>query len=143
MFDFKTQDEFKKVEFWVERYENGVLIDRPSAVNTMSDELKPMEGQVAVVISSNDEIQFSLTMDNLGTRVGHTSVAAEFDNTLGRGASTIGSPVTIEDGKEIVLYSAIYSSGEIRAGSLEVYKKEPDLLKDYPLAYLVKCKFSS
>jgi hypothetical protein len=143
LFDFKTQDEYKSVEFWVETYEYGVLTDRPSGANQVGDEARPLDGQVAVVISRDEELQWSFTMEYDGTKTSHTSIAAEIDESLACGSSPITTPVSIEDGKEIVLYSAVYSSGNIRTHDEQEYAEQPELLAEYPLAHLIKCKFES
>jgi hypothetical protein len=57
--------------------------------------------------------------------------------------------ITLKDGtrhefanKEIVLYTALYSDGGIRAmGDLQAYIEQPELLAEYPFAHLIKCRF--
>ncbi len=142
LFDFKTQDAYKSVEFWVETYEYGVLSDRPSGANTFGDEAKPLDGQLAVVISNDDSgLRWSFTLSHDGTRTSHTSEPALIDKALACGFGPISGPVGIEDGKEIVLYSALYSYGNISTRDEQEYVTQPELLVEYPLAHLIKCRF--
>ncbi len=143
LFDFKTQDVYKSVEFWAETYEYGVLKDRPSGANTFSDEAQPLDGQLAVVVSNDDTgLQWSFTLSHGGTRTTHSSAPAMIDNALARGFGPVSGPVEIEDGKEIVLYSALYSYGSISTHDEQAYVSQPELLAEYPLAHLIKCRFA-
>ncbi len=143
LFDFKTQDAYKSVEFWAETYENGVLIDKPSGVNTSNDEAKPLDGRAAVVISRDSGVRWSFTLTYNGAKYSHESEAVEIDETLARAFGPVSSPVAIESGKEIVLYTALYSHGDIRTpGDEQEYVTRPELLAEYPLAHLIKCRFT-
>jgi hypothetical protein len=102
-----------------------------------------MEFAVAVVISHDPGLHWSFTLIHDGTQTTHTSESIEIDEMLlALGYGPIDSPVAIEPGKEIVLYTALYSDGSIRAmGDLQAYIEQPELLADYPFAHLIKCRF--
>ena len=61
---------------------------------------------------------------------------------LARGYDPIDSPVEIIPGKEIVLYTSIYSDGDISSYSdKQRYVDELELIQDYPVVHIIKCKF--
>jgi len=144
LFDYKTEEAYKSMEFWVEIYENGVLIDRPSGVNLFSDEAKAFDGQLAILITQNSGFQWTFTTSENGGRVSHTSEPINSDyDTIGRAYGPIDEPVTIEDGKEIVLYTSIFSSGGISTYSdQQMYIEQPELIENYPYVHIIKCRFT-
>ncbi len=143
MFDFQMEETFHKMEFWVEVYENGELIDQPSGETLFSDELTPLNGQFAVLINHDEGIGFSFTIKTDNTKITHSSDVINIDSSgLGRGYGPISDSVTIEPEKEIVLYTSIYSSGSMATYSdQQIYIEEPELLDGYPYAFMIKCKF--
>ena len=131
------------MEFWVEIYENGLLVDRPSGINSLSDEARAFDGQLAILITQNSGFQWTFTASENG-KVSHTSepIVADYD-TFGRAYGPIDEPVTIEDGKEIVLYTSIFSSGGISAyDDKQIYIEQPELIEEYPYVQIIKCRFT-
>jgi len=144
LFDYKTEEAYKSMEFWVEIYENGVLIDRPSGVNSFSDEAKPLNGQLAILITQNSGFQWTFTVSENSGRISHTSEAINADyDTIGRAFGPIDEPITIENDKEIVIYTSIFSNGGISTYSVQqIYIEQPELIKEYPYVHIIKCKFT-
>ncbi|MDR0424463.1 MAG: hypothetical protein LBH39_03255 [Clostridiales Family XIII bacterium] len=143
LFDYKTEDAYKTVSFWVEFYENGELIDRPSGIESYNDEAKPQDGQLAVLITHDEGVTWAFTKDEDGSRTSHTGEILEIDYaSLARGYRPINNPVEIEAGKEIVLYTSIYSNDGISLFSdMQRYIEEPNLLSGYPYVQIIKCRF--
>lgn len=140
-FDFKTEQPIKSAGFWVEIYENGELIDKPAGVSTVIDEAKPVEGKFAVIITSDQSRILTLETDN--TTISHMSNPTEMNNkSYAHVYGTINNPVEIEHGKEIILYSSVYSTRNFSFyDDQQIYLEQPELLKTYPYVQLVKCKF--
>lgn len=143
LFDYKTEEAYKRVELWVEVYENGVLIDRPAGVHSLSDKAKPHDGQLAILITQNSGFQWTFTTNENGSRMSHTSEATNTGyDTIGRAYSPINKPITIESGKEIVLYTSIFSNGDIYSyGDQQIYIEQQELINEYPYVHIIKCKF--
>ncbi len=140
-FDFKTEQPIKSADFWVEIYENGELIDKPAGVSTVIDEAKPVEGKFAVLTTSDQSWILTLETDN--TTISHMSNPIEMNNkAYAHVYGAINNPVEIEHGKEIILYSSVYSTGNFSFyDDPQIYIEQPELLKTYPYVQLVKCKF--
>lgn len=142
-FDYKTEEAYKNMDFWVEVYENGVLVDTPAGANLNRDEAGAFNGQLAILITKKFRFQWSFTLSENSIQVSQTG---EYSNvnyeTLGNAFGPIIEPVKIEDGKEIVLYSAIYSDGGIQVfEDKQIFIEQPELLNEYPYAYIIKGKF--
>ena len=57
-FDVKTEELYKDIEFWMEIYKNGELIDsRPVSLHLMHDEEKALDGEFAVIINETPDFQ--------------------------------------------------------------------------------------
>lgn len=144
LFDYDTKEEYKSAEVWVETYEDGTLTDCPCSIMSSDDKAKPLHGQLAVQIHRNPNFQWTISMDDGGTiRTGYTSGPTNVNpDASGRAFGPINEPITIEDGKEIILYTSIFSDGGISMyGDQQIYLEQPDRLKDYPYIHIIKCKF--
>jgi len=51
LFDFVTSESFENVEFWLESYEYGILIDSIQGIHQTNREPQPLDGQLAVIIN--------------------------------------------------------------------------------------------
>ena len=144
IFEYKTKDEYNSAEFWVEVYEDGVLVDTPAKISYYSDDEYQLDGKLAIVITNNNNYQWMLSAkenDAVYSHIGESSRVS--DEIFASGSSSGGFVVEIEDGKEIVLYTSMFSNGEIRTYSdQQRYVEEPELLKEYPYMHIIKCKFN-
>lgn len=145
IFEYKTKDEYNSAEFWVEVYEDGVLVDTPIGVSYYNDDEHQLDGKLAIVITNNNNnYQWMLSARENGvtySQISESSLVS--DDILASGSASIGSAVEIEDGKDIVLYTSMFSNGEIRTYSEQQrYAEEPELLKEYSYAHIIKCKFN-
>jgi hypothetical protein len=144
LFDYQTQAAYKRMEVWVEVYQDGVLTSFPAGISLGNDTACQRQGRVAVIINQNPDFQWTITIDENGSRSTHrpsdTSGIA-VDSTLSRGYGSIGS-ATIENAKEIILYSSVFTdSNTTITFDSPTLAERPELLKDYAFVHLIKCKF--
>ena len=139
LFEYKTQEVYQSLEFWVEVYKDGVFVSRPAGLHRVSNDFEELDGQLSVLITQNPGFQWSFSMNGAS----HMNSEPIFiDDTLVRGYGPINEPATIENGKEIVLYASIFSHGNIALHERQSYVEHPELVKGYPYVFLIKCKFS-
>ena len=142
IFDFSTEEAFSNVEFWVEVYRNGIIVDRPAGVTTVLDEADEQSGRLAVTISKSPNFQWTLSVITSGTRSNHASTTeVKFDPALATASSAIEDPVIIEDGKEIVLHKTLFTTGSMTVYDHQTIQERPELLREYLHAQIIKCKF--
>jgi hypothetical protein len=147
IFDFNTEEEYRSFEVWVEVYENGKLIDRPAGVGFHADTAKKLNGKVAVVIQQDESnYQWALSVvENDGARYSHVGTAElNLDSTNGNAFGPMNEPAIIEDGKEIIIYSSTFAEANTphRAYDEQTLQERPELLEEYPAAFLIKCLLS-
>jgi len=61
-------------------------------------------------------------------------------------ANSIDAPVTIEDGKEIVLFTSIYAYANSSTNfydDMQIYAEKPEVISEYNYMQIVKCRFSN
>jgi len=143
IFDFNTEEAFNNVEFWVEIHRNGKLADRPAGVVTILDKADSQSGRLAVIITQKPNYRWMLSVVTSGTRSSHASTA-EFvvDSALASASGVIEDAVTIEDGEEIILYTALFTTGGITVYDHKTFQERPELLSEYTYAHVIKCKFT-
>ena len=144
IFDYHTVEAYKSLEVWVEVYQNGAIVDRPAGVGTHSDTAEKLSGHLAISINRNDtNYQWLLSVIENGGKLSHIATTeAPADSGLARAFGPITEPVEIEDGKEIVLYSSVFSGNDFLVFYDGVSLQErPELINEYPYVYLVKIMF--
>jgi hypothetical protein len=147
LFDFNTEETYSGFDVWVEVYENGELIDRPVGVSFHNDTAKTLNGKVAVIIQQNEaNYQWSLSVVEDGALYSHVGTAElNLDSTNGNAYGPMNDPASIEAGKEIIIYSSTFAETNTphRAYDEQTLQEQPELLKEYPAAFLIKCMFSN
>ena len=142
IFDFSTEEAFSSIEFWVEVYRNGILIEQPAGVMTVLDTADQQSGRLAVIINQSTNYHWTLSVITGGTRSSHASTAdSKIDSSLATATGAIEAPVIIEDGKEIILYKALFTAGSMTVYDHQTFQDRPELLRDYIHVHLIKCKF--
>ncbi len=146
IFDFNTKEEYRSFEVWVEVYENGELIDRPSGVGFHTGTAKTLNGKVAVIIQqAGSNYQWALSVVEDDARYSHVGTA-ELNTgvTAGNAFGPMNEPANIEPGKEIIIYSSTFAKANTphSAYTDQTLQERPELLKEYPAAFLIKCLFS-
>lgn len=144
IFDLHTEEKFKSTDFWVETYKDGKLVDsRAAGIAGEFEEEKAIDGEFGVMITQTPDFQWTLTYTEKG---GGTSTISEPNTnylTEGNAACTLNQPVEIEDGKEIVLYAAMFRQD----GKYRTYDDLQSFVKTFyfaecDYAHVVKCKFT-
>lgn len=144
IFDFRTEDAYKKVDFWVETYKNGKLVDsRAAGTNVTYDDAKLLKGELAVTITQTPDYKWTLIYEESEGYKGHnTSELNKNYNSVASAYCSIIQPVEIEDGKEIVLYASVFKQ-ESKFETFDIQNfLDTNNLKEYEYAHLIKCKFS-
>lgn len=143
LFDYSTKNPYRNFDVWVEIYRNGELVEPKAATLALRNEPKRWNGQLAVVINDNPDYQWILASWQDGV---HASTVSErtklYSSDGGKVFGPITEPAAIEEGKEILLYSALFSMSDgMSFYNGQKYLEQPELLKEYPYAHLIKCKF--
>ena len=144
LFEFNTEEMYRNLEFWVEVYENGELVEHPAGLETFHDGSEKRNGRLAAVINQNPNYQWSLSVIENGGRSSHVStVEITVDESLFHVYGPIDDSVFIEDGKEIILYKSLFTNkGSIAAYDNQTLQERPELLNEYLNAHLIKCRFN-
>ncbi|MFA9381872.1 MAG: hypothetical protein ACERKO_12525 [Acetanaerobacterium sp.] len=146
LFSYHTQEQYLRFDVWLEIYEDGELMNAHAAgLSLMADEPKSWDGDLAMSVVQTPDFQWTFTKMQDGSRTSSTSepIPAPGEN-LGRAYGPITAPATIEDGKDIILYTSLFSSDDVLSVyAEEEYEKRPELLKEYAGAHVVKCRFSN
>ena len=144
IFNLHTEEKYKSMDFWVETYKDGKLVDsRAAGIAGEFEEEKAMDGELGVMITQTPDFQWTLTYAEKGG--GMSNISEPNVNYLleGNAACTLNQSVEIEDGKEIVLYAAMFRQD----GKYRTYDDLQSLVKtDYfaqcDYAHVIKCKFT-
>ena len=144
IFDFRTEDTYKNVDFWVETYNNGKLVDsRAAGTNVTYDDAKLLTGELAVTINQMPDYKWTLIYaEDKGYKGNNTSELNTNYNMVASAYCSMIQPVEIEDGKEIVLYACIFKQ-ESKFETFDIQNfLDTNNLKEYEYAHIIKCKFS-
>lgn len=145
-FEYNTVDTYKNIDFWIEVYKNGTLVDsRVAGKNFIYNEDKALDGETVITIENTPDFEWTITCtegDYKGTDVSE-QIENKTDYKSG-GYSSITEPIEIENEKEIILYASVFSEDS------KIIKSFGDLqnilssgfLDDYDFSFLIKCKFS-
>ncbi|HWR24434.1 MAG TPA: hypothetical protein VN366_13230 [Feifaniaceae bacterium] len=140
LFSYKADKEYRRIDFWVEIYKDGVLIDPHAGGFGMVPEETEAEhtGTLAIFISHTPDYRWRFSLE------GMSSASEPNANYIsgGRGFAQMFQPVEIEPDKEIVLYQSVFSDGPIAVFDEQEFVEHPERLSPYPYAHLIKCKFS-
>lgn len=143
LFDYNTTEKYTRKEFWVEVYKDGVLIDKVMEFPSYADEPITFKGQLIVSINQTPDYVWTMRIHKKGTNIDFPSYSISDYGISGRAYGPINNAVKIEDGKEIVLYSSVFSDGPLRTNEdIQLFIEQPAILKDYAYVHLLKCKFS-
>jgi hypothetical protein len=145
LFDYQTKEAYKKMEVWVEVYKDGALIDRPAGIDMDSDKAYPHKGRLAIAINQNPGFQWTITIDENDAQSVYRPTDIPdiaIDSTLSRAYGPMAGGAIIESGKEIILYSSVFTSGNTtRTIDTLTLEHSPDILREYEYVHLIKCKF--
>ena len=148
IFDFQTVDNYKKVEFWLEVYEYGVLVDRPGGLTMVCDEGSLFEGQLVIAINHYHDgaSSWRFTIINKegssASSIGWSQIVNN-DVIIGRGLGPINEPIIIQEGAEFILYVLRSTLDVLRTYDYQIFLEQPRLLERYPYAHIIKGRFSN
>jgi len=147
LFDFATREAFKNIEFWLEVYEYGVMVEQIQGIHMINPEPEPLDSQLAILISHDGDhryFQWTFIVGTGGVRASNRFETSKMDsNMFGRMFGPILEPIEIHDGEEIILYTSKFARGGIRTfNDIQIFLDEPELLAEYSYAYVVKARFS-
>ncbi len=147
LFSYKSEEQYKEIRVWVEVYKDGVLqSDHGGDLTIMPMEGRKTEGNLAILISKEPDFRWTIVLEaEEGGKITTTSEPCPYySNSYAYGP--INEPLTIEAGKEIVLYTALFqgdNNGLLMFGDAQEFVTNPDLVKDYAFAHIIKCKFTA
>lgn len=143
VFDFNKGSEYEKVSIWIEKYEEGELVDEK-----IGQLLLEAEEAGSIIFTSpkkNDEEKkrtFNIGISSGGS----TGSATGLDNGLDKMSSIWGSfqedEISLEEG-EAVLAGLVYSDDENGTVSLSAnFYEDASEMKKYDVVYLFKAEFA-
>lgn len=143
IFSYDADAEYKNMDVWVEIYKDGELIEPHAGGISMMDPLDHFKGDLAVAITQSPDFQWTFIVSEGGSRVTSASEYAPHMDEMGRAFGPILDPVNIEDGEEIILYTSVFSADNtMRVFDEKTLEEEPERLKEYDYAHIIKCRFS-
>jgi hypothetical protein len=145
LFDYSTDKTFKNSDVWVEVYKDGELVEpKAAAISLREDTAVTWDGRLAVLISQNPDFQWTLVASQGNSRISNKSDLSSNYGTDGRAFGPVNAPSGIEEGREIVLYTSLFTdSCSIASYDGQEYVNRPELLKEYTYVHLIKCRFSN
>ena len=144
VYDFIAEEGYEKISVWVESYKNGILVELPSGLVSHSSTGELQKGRLAVTINQDENtFTYTLSMSNNGFMTSHTGTIEITESGLNRSYGSITDSVDIEDGKEIILYSSLFSrDSSFVAYDKQQYLYDQDFIGNYPFVQLLKVKFT-
>jgi hypothetical protein len=149
LFDYSTDGSYKYMNVWVEVYEYGVLHEQSSggSATQINDESSGFAGKLAIQLDADDQFSYKITILSGASRASWDSVEyPDVSLSIGNGRAfgAIDEPVTITDGKEIVLYRSLADAGNgVAIFDAQEYADGGRDISSYPVVVLIKCMFSS
>lgn len=139
VFDFKTDESYKKLTVMIEKYEFGKLT---GTIHEITGEINK-EGMI-IFTSSNDKVsKFTIIISDNGGYI-----SGESKETLNKNVFSVYNNAFHEKTKissNMVIASIIQSTGTIVEGLPEdldyTDEQSMDVIKKYEVVYLVKCEF--
>lgn len=113
IFSYDTDAEYTDFEAWVEIYKDGELINPHAGGIHMMSPLDHFQGDLAIAITQDPDFQWTFIIRDGNTKATSASESAPHMDAMGRAFGPILDPVAIEDGKEIILYTSVFSSDNV------------------------------
>lgn len=145
VFNFNIDSEYKKVSVWIEKYEDGELVD--DKLSKLSSQPRENGAIILTTQKKNEEakkrtfnIGISTSGDTSGSTGSTVGVDREVDNKLSASGSFQVSEKSAKQG-EAVLAGIIYSKQNTISLRSNFYE-DPSELKKYDVVYLFKAEFT-
>jgi len=150
-FEYHLDETFDSREVWVEVFHYGELIATPVRwqVSGLRD-WPHRNGTFAIAIPPLMAHIYQWTIFTTGGRHDGEPWAGAADHSV-QIFAPITRPVAIEDGREIVLYTHVFSDSRVYAttsdalssGCQQVFRERPELLAQYTYVHMIVASFSS
>ncbi len=148
VFDFEIDGEYKEVSVWIEKYEDGELVD--DRLNEITTQIKESGSIIFSSLKSSStgkQQTFNIGIGSdgsTGSISGYDFNSKDLDNMVSVWGSFPGE-LSLNQG-ELVLANICYSNDENGVSSLITdFYKDPagniNKLKEYDVAYLLKAEF--
>ena len=143
-FTYQVDAEYRAMDVWAEVYKDGELVEAHAGGISMLDPQDRFQGDLAIVITQNPDFQWTFVVKEGGSKATSTGQSdLHIDAMGGRAYGPILDPVAIEDGKEIILYTSVFSSDNVlRTYDAQTLEEEPERLQQYDYAHIIKCRLS-
>lgn len=148
-FNFNIGDKYNKLKLWIEKYKEGNLIPEDIQKSELA-----IEGDGMIIMTTEDIQVDTLNKRLLNITVSDNNGYSTIKTLRGVNEEKLGDMLSVmgineidnnEIDKEILLGALCYSRKGMIESLDEEFFKEPskniDKLKDYDIAYLVKCEF--
>ena len=144
LFDVKTEDTYKDIDFWMDIYKNGELVDsRPVSIHMINDGDKAIDGEFAAIMDKTPDCKWTfIYSEKAGGKVNSPSETIADYGFDSYASWALDQPVGIEDGKEIVLYAAAFRQDGAYINQDLQSLIDLNNLKEFDYALLIKCKFT-
>ena len=148
IFDFHTDGTIQNVEFWLEVYAYGVLIERVQGLSFSEPNPQLFDGQLAITIdreNDNRDFRWTFTVSQDGWRASNRFDSATLQNDgFAIRHQSLQTPIEIQNDTEIILYAAAFFRGNVAiafSGDLQIFRDQPELLAEYPYVQIIKARF--
>jgi len=145
LFDYSLGGAFDTMEVWVDVYHYGEFVDTFTNLHILGGTESALDdGQLAIMINNVNRSEYSWTISSGGATAWGHSWAAEADN-MASAHGPINDAVPITDGEVILLYIARFTTGSSinTFGDRQHYLLNPEVLKDFTYAHLIKARFTT
>lgn len=151
LFEVQAGDACKSFDVWIEVYRQGRFTQR-LGVLTVGGFFERMDGRLAIVAGHDSDcsqwsLRFVLESSGAGCHSDEIPIPLESDPDTGviRMIHDMTGAEGVLDDAEAIIYVASFTAGTaVHSGySIQQLQDEPELLRDYDCAIVVKCRFST
>ena len=138
-----TSGVFTEIKVWVEVYHYGELLGQYNSLGIFSN--TPIEAEpltVSIYQPGHNKFQWSISI-GAGRSTSEPWIAQNEYNS--RAFGSIGEPVEIVAGQEIIIYLSKFTSEASLtfSGDLQNYLKYPENLANYTYVHIIKAEFTT
>lgn len=144
IYKYEIDDTYKSLSIWLEVYENGELKSKASRINAQLD---LSEGKIAIVVDKGSNYRWRISRQDVNGSSSYsfnTNNDFETNNKFSVSSGALNEPAQIISDNEIVLDTFLFEDGDaVSVYDNQYYVENPEVLKEYDYAYLLKCQFSN
>lgn len=143
IYQYDIDDIYNSISIWIETYDKGILISNDKRINSQIDST---DGKIAVSVDKASNYKWRIShqaASGLSSCSFETNNNFETNKEFSIGSGSLSGPVEIKPDHEIVLKAILFDDGnDMSIYVSEHYVENPEVLKEYDYAYLIKCQFS-